>query len=610
MSRSRIFIVAIALLSFFLLPVLLQAGITFSGKVSRSGITDVETFSPPGLGSLRIETIGEHTTEPVLSAPYVTVWTDGQTPALYNKTVTNLSTGNIWSRSQFPWGLTPYVGTCTYAEGFPPCTVSSFSRLFNLSSSVWGCDASSCRYQVSITGGQVTKVVWKWIGEYEGFGASTVGGRSGTVCLWTNLNDSGSGSLRNCVNPGGSQSSTGTWADNVYVVCQVSGTLALNPTPDNGYGPILIKGKNITIDGFTCPSPGVTITNYGIWIKSALQASPPINRDVSDVIVRNLAIRSMYSSIENCTAGFPCLSGWSTVMYTGETNERNAFSVPPHNIVFANMSISDSIREPYTMAFLAYDATSSYNLFTHQKGFRQGTLFDEATHQTMHHTVLSNTGARNPQAVYDHGPDIDPDTSLDFRYNIIGIGENPNTGFWGLNLTHGVKANAVGNYFIGLPTVDATINPSTGVCTYNSEGPGDSCGSDPLDIAGSGINNAWSYCFGPGAGGNSNNWQGSCGKQESLCDIYGQFPVGGVFSSANVVTSAFNPAPLCNINQHTPNVSEEFPAPEITSSGNALTEVCKTKAIAGRWPRDAHDTAELGLISLTGCSAFSLGSGT
>lgn len=572
---------------------------SLAGKVSVSG----PSAAIGGTGTLAIETQGEHATQPVATAPYVTVWTDGQTPTLKTFSKSGIAAGTAWSRSEYPWGLTPHVGTCTYAEGGGGCTVSSFTRLFDLPTGQWGCDTTQCRYQVTLTGGQVTKVAWRWIGEYEGFGATTVGGRNGTICNWTNLNDNGAGSLRNCISNGANSGTQGTYQDDVYVVCQVTGTLALSPSPTPNYGPIIVKGRNITIDGYTCPGP-VTLTNYGIWIKSAVSNTPPVNRDVHDIIIRNLAIRSMYSSIENCSAGQPCLSGWSTAAYTGETSERNGASVPPYNIVFSNLSISGSLREPYTGIFLTNNVTLQYNVYAHQVGFRQGTLFDEVSQHTMHHTVLSNTGARNPQAVYDHGPAVDPDTTLDYRFNLFGMAMNPNTGFWGLNLTHGVKANIVGNYFIGLPTVGATL---TTVCSI-SDAAGTSCGAGPLDTLGPTLAGSWSFCYGPGGGGNSNNWQGACGKSESLCDIYGQYPVAGVYSTGNTITSAYNTMPPCNINQNTPNVSNPYTAPTVTGT-NALAEACVTKAIAGRWPRDSWDTTELGLINLVGCSAFSLGSG-
>lgn len=80
----------------------------------------------------------------------------------------------------------------------------------------------------------------------EGFGRYTTGGRGGTVIHVTNLNDSGTGSLRAAVN--GSDTKT--------VVFDVAGTIALESD--------LTIGANTTIAGQTAPYPGVTLRYYTV----------------------------------------------------------------------------------------------------------------------------------------------------------------------------------------------------------------------------------------------------------------------------------------------------------------------------------------------------------
>ena len=79
----------------------------------------------------------------------------------------------------------------------------------------------------------------------EGHGRYVTGGRGGTVVHVTNLNDSGDGSLRSAVSK-----------SNRIVVFDVAGVIALKSN-------LTVKG-NITIEGQTAPSPGITVRYYTV----------------------------------------------------------------------------------------------------------------------------------------------------------------------------------------------------------------------------------------------------------------------------------------------------------------------------------------------------------
>lgn len=96
-----------------------------------------------------------------------------------------------------------------------------------------------------------------------GYGAETVAGRGGTVYRVTNLNDSGAGSLRACVEAKGPR----------VCVFEVSGTIKMSK--DLG-----ITNPYITIAGQTAPSPGIMLRGAALRIST------------SEVLVQHLRVRS------------------------------------------------------------------------------------------------------------------------------------------------------------------------------------------------------------------------------------------------------------------------------------------------------------------------------
>lgn len=100
----------------------------------------------------------------------------------------------------------------------------------------------------------------------EGFGAYTFGGRGGAIYEVTNLNDSGTGSLRACVIASGART----------CVFKVAGLITLS-------SPLVIANPYITIAGQTAPGGGITLK------KSA--GGDVFATQTHDVIIRYVSVR-------------------------------------------------------------------------------------------------------------------------------------------------------------------------------------------------------------------------------------------------------------------------------------------------------------------------------
>ncbi|MBU4396775.1 hypothetical protein KKC08_01230, partial [Patescibacteria group bacterium] len=98
----------------------------------------------------------------------------------------------------------------------------------------------------------------------QGFGSQTIGGRGGRVIKVTNLNGSGSGSLKEAIEASGPR----------IVIFDVSGIIDLN------YDSIKIKNPYLTIAGQTAPGGG-------ILIKGRIKLV-----DTHDIVLRYLKIYS------------------------------------------------------------------------------------------------------------------------------------------------------------------------------------------------------------------------------------------------------------------------------------------------------------------------------
>lgn len=247
----------------------------------------------------------------------------------------------------------------------------------------------------------------------EGFGANATGGRGGRVIKVTNLNDSGSGSLRAAVEASGPR----------IVIFTVGGRINLDSE-------IEITEGNLTIAGQTAPGGGIELAN-------ASSTSTPFDIQADNVIIRNMRIRpGPGGEVESVLIRFAKNIIIDHCSFSWTTDESFDTYIETFDLTLQRSIISESLD------------CSTHSSPCHGAGLLIGSR--NAGRMTFHHNLLAHHSQRNPRVGAIGGV-------LDFVNNVVYNwgATTPSLLLKKPDVTGTIRINYVGNYYKAGP--DSTI---------------------------------------------------------------------------------------------------------------------------------------------------------
>jgi pectate lyase len=277
-------------------------------------------------------------------------------------------------------------------------------------------------------------------GGYEGFGRNTTGGAGQPLYRVTTLNDNPTnptlGMLRHALLQG-----------NRCIVFDVGGTISLTSA-------LLAHGANITIDGFTALSPGITLTGWGFDLHHA--------RNVANVIVRGIRIRDTASPESLGADGFQIVGVNNFVIDHVSVARWGDGSL---DIAGEGTSpINDSLNGTIQWSIIGKGNVGSY-----PDGHDTSLLVKYGARRiSLHHNLFINAWDRSPYCAWSDDLTKTPlagEIVCDFRNNLVW-----GYGLWGTSVRHNGTANVVNNYYSSSPdrTADDALQIREGGIAYAS----------------------------------------------------------------------------------------------------------------------------------------------
>lgn len=296
-----------------------------------------------------------------------------------------------------PLGVTTVV---TYNGSItPPSAIGNYAVLATV---------SDPNYSGSATGNLNIRSTVKAFPEAEGTGAYAIGGRGGDVYHVTNLNDSGTGSLRN-----GIQSATGPRT----IVFDLGGTIYLDSRLD-------INKPFLTLAGQTAPGDGITVAGFTTVVDST-----------QHVVIRYMRFRG---------GDIRCPAMQGDALWVDKSRDVIIDHVSASWSIDESLSVTESDRVTVQWSMI----TESLNLSCHLEGRHGfGSLIRYGDGKiSFHHNLYAHHFNRNPR--------VGDNITLDFVNNVIYD--------WGTDasysgeITEGItKVNYVNNYLVAGPNTPA-----------------------------------------------------------------------------------------------------------------------------------------------------------
>ncbi|MGH8009371.1 MAG: hypothetical protein ACREQ3_20465 [Candidatus Binatia bacterium] len=204
---------------------------------------------------------------------------------------------------------------------------------------------------------------------------------------------------------------------------------------------LYVKGAHITIDGFSAPSPGITIKNYALKILG--------NRGAHDVIVQGIRMR----------------------ITATQTSGEDGISIGSgaYNIVIDHCSVSGATDESIGITDDAHDVTVSWSILGNPvDGHNTNMLIGfGATRISLHHNLFIQAQRRNPWVAYDpvaSAPEVQADVRNNLMWDVSGAGSDHGTVVF-----DGGKANIVNNYFKAASNNQSIQKRAVVVCKSKGE---------------------------------------------------------------------------------------------------------------------------------------------
>ena len=268
----------------------------------------------------------------------------------------------------------------------------------------------------------------------EGYGTDTPGGRGGRICQVTNLNDSGTGSLRACVESSGPRT----------VIFRTGGTINLQSR-------MTVSDPFLTIAGQTAPGDGITLR----MAPGSSTDQGTMQVETHDVVIRYVRFRpgdngsgdDSHDALQIYKAGVSnVVVDHSSFSWAIDENV-NTYD-ESHDITVSNSIISEAL------------SNSTHPQGEHSKGMLAGGV--NAHNISIHHNLFASNVDRNPQ--------VSGVSVADIRNNVVyNYGDGSGDGVTLISSSKGEPdVNWVGNYYKPGPDSDpsrpefATYDGSTG----------------------------------------------------------------------------------------------------------------------------------------------------